>query len=284
LLRIGWFSTGRDVAALKLFTEANNAIKTGYLDAEISYVFSNREPGEFFESDRFFNSVIDCGIPLINFSYRKFKPEMRKSGIEESSRLGVESSTLKKWRELFDRNLEKLIKDYETDLKLLAGYMLIFSEYFVKRHTMLNLHPAPPGGPKGTWQEVVWEIIQRRLDLGGCMMHIVTEKLDEGPTATYCTFPVKGTHFDKLWFELAEKLKVKSFEELRFSEGDNNLLFKSIREEEFKREIPLIIETLKSSSEGRIKIRESKVMIGGKRSEKGLCLNREIEKYLRVKK
>jgi phosphoribosylglycinamide formyltransferase-1 len=282
LLRVGWFSTGRDEAALTLFLKVYNAIKKGYLeDVEISFVFSNREPGEFPESDRFFDSVGQWGIPIHYLSHRKFNPELRKLGLKES-RHG-ESKTLEKWRETYDRELEKVIQKYKIDLNMLAGYMLIFSEYFVKEHVMLNLHPAPPGGPKGTWQEVIWETIKRRLVEAGCMMHVVTERLDEGPPATYCTFPVIGPKFNDLWSELESKLQAENLKELIVTEGENNQLFRAIRDEEFKRETPLLIETLKASSHGRIKIENRRILIDGKPSEKGLCLNTEIEECLRSK-
>jgi len=282
LLRIGWFSTGRDRDALTLFSKVHKAIQEGFLeDVEISFVYCNREPGEFPESDEFMAYVKKCNVPLIYLSHRKFMPKLRERGLEESKR-GVGSQALEKWREMYDRRLEKLIQNYSVDLNMLAGYMLILSEYFTRRHVMINLHPAPPGGPKGTWQEVIWETIKRRLSEAGCMMHVVTENLDEGPPATYCTFPLRGPKFDGLWREVDEKLESLSFEELKAAEGEENPLFKAIRREEFKRETPLIIETLKAMSQRRIRIDDGTrmVLVDGKASKRGLCLNREVEKHL----
>lgn len=52
--RLAWFSTGRDKAARDLLQAVTDAIKNGNINAEIALVFSNREPGEAEESNRFF--------------------------------------------------------------------------------------------------------------------------------------------------------------------------------------------------------------------------------------
>ena len=73
MYQLGWFSTGRDKAARDLLKAVNSSIKQGEIEAEIAFVFSNREPGESEESDLFLKLVEDYHIPLICFSYQKFK-------------------------------------------------------------------------------------------------------------------------------------------------------------------------------------------------------------------
>ena len=51
MLRLGWFSTGRGEGSRGLFTCVKDAIDRGELDAEISFVFCNREAGEHAGSD-----------------------------------------------------------------------------------------------------------------------------------------------------------------------------------------------------------------------------------------
>ena len=46
VLNIGWFSTGRDKAARQLLQTVQDSIRTGDINGKISFVFSNREPGE----------------------------------------------------------------------------------------------------------------------------------------------------------------------------------------------------------------------------------------------
>ncbi|GAH59253.1 unnamed protein product, partial [marine sediment metagenome] len=43
-----------------------------------------------------------------------------------------------------------------------------------QRYNMVNLHPAAPGGPTGTWQEVIWQLIENKAEETGVMMHLVT--------------------------------------------------------------------------------------------------------------
>ncbi|GAH13476.1 unnamed protein product, partial [marine sediment metagenome] len=53
--KIGWFSTGRDKAALELLRVVSDSIKEDRLPSlEIGFVFSNRTKGEARESDLFF--------------------------------------------------------------------------------------------------------------------------------------------------------------------------------------------------------------------------------------
>ena len=73
MLNIGWFSTGRDEAARQLLQAVQESIEVGEIQGKISFVFSNREPGEAEESDALFELVRSYDIPLVCFSYRKFK-------------------------------------------------------------------------------------------------------------------------------------------------------------------------------------------------------------------
>ena len=149
--------------------------------------------------------------------------------------------------------------------------MLIVSPEMCQNYAMINLHPAAPGGPKGTWQEVIWHLIADNATETGVMMHRVTKALDEGAPITYCTFPIRGKSFDLLWQELGVRLNLQSLPELIVQEGESNALFQRIRQEEVKREIPLIVLTLKALAEQRIRIS----------GDQAYCLNEEIETYLK---
>jgi phosphoribosylglycinamide formyltransferase-1 len=145
---------------------------------------------------------------------------------------------------------------------------------------MINLHPATPNGPAGTWQEVIWKLIEERKDKTGVMMHLVTEELDKGPPISYCTFPIKGDPFDRLWKGMEERLKSQSLEEVIKEDGETNSLFNAIRQQGVIREPLLIIYTLKGITEGKIRIKDKKVVDERGSYINGLCLNREIESYL----
>ncbi len=249
LYQLGWFSTGRDKAARDLLAAVQSNIKQGEIKAEIAFVFSNRELGESRESDRFFEMVKGYQIPLICFSYQKFSA----SKVSTST-----SGTLPPWRLDYDRKVMKRLPDFHPDLCVLAGYMLIVGKEMCRRYNMINLHPAAPGGPAGTWQEVIWQLIENGARETGVMMHLVTPELDKGPVVTYCTFPIRGKPFDRYWAEI----KGQPIELIiKRKQGENNPLFKLIRKHGLAREFPLIIATLKAFSHGKIRISPEKQVV-----------------------
>ena len=262
MYQIGWFSTGRDEAARELLQVVWQAIQDGELKARISFVFSNREPGENEESDRFFSLVRSYQLPLICLSSRKFK---QKGG--PNRRLD------------YDREVMAKLENFHFDLGVLAGYMLIVGEEMCRRYKLINLHPSAPGGPTGTWQEVIWQLIEEKASRSGVMMHLVTPELDKGPPVTYCTFTIRGGAFDHHWRELEGQI----LERVKAEQGEQNALFKLIRREGLKREFPLIRATLKVLSSGRVKIKEGRALDAAGRPIPGYDLTFEIEKLIRQK-
>ena len=249
MYKIGWFSTGRDKAARDLLQVVNSNIKLGEIKAEIAFVFCNREPGESVESNLFLKLVKDYDIPFICFSYRKFRAG-------KGAPITEQGETLPTWRLNYDREVMNRLQDFRPDLCVLAGYMLIVGEEMCHKYNMINLHPAVPGGPTGTWQEVIWKLIDNKAHQTGVMMHLVTPELDKGPPATYCTFSIRGKPFDRYWSEIGGH----PTEEIKKSQGKSNSLFKLIRQHGLAREFPLITSTLKAFSQGKIKIMSGKVV------------------------
>lgn len=268
LYQLGWFSTGRDKAARDLLQAVQNSINQGEIEAEIAFVFSSREPGESEESDLFLKLVEEYRIPLITFSYQKFKARQTTPGIGRAGGLLL-------WRLDYDREVMNRLRDFHPDLCVLAGYMLIVGKEMCPRYNMINLHPAAPGGPTGTWQEVIWQLINNEAQETGVMMHLVTPELDKGPPVTYCTFSITGKPFDRYW----QEIKGLPLEEIE-KQGENNPLFKLIRQHGLAREFPLIISTLKAFSQGKVKIMAGKVVDSGGRPINGYNLTSEIDKLL----
>jgi len=261
--RPGWFSTGRDKAARDLLTVAQRSIALGEIEAEIAFVFCNRQHGEAKDSDLFLDLVESYGLPLISFSSKEFNTNQPRLSTE--------------WRLAYDREVMKRLKGFGADLCVLAGYMLIVGGEMCQKYDMINLHPAAPGGPKGTWQEVIWQLIENKAEKTGVMMHLVTPELDEGPPATYCTFPIKGEPFDKYW----QEVEGKSVEEIQKAQGENNYLFKTIRRHGLAREFPLIIATLKAFSRGKVRIKGGKVVGADGKPIKGYNLTEEIDRLVK---
>lgn len=269
--KLGWFSSGRDEAARELLTVVCDAIKSGFIEAEIEFVFSNRDPGQDPETDAFFGLVKGRGLPFVTFSSKNFEPELRKSAME-------------RWRLDYDREVLKSLLPFSPDLCVLAGYMLITGPELCRTYTMINLHPAEPTGPTGTWQEVIWELLGRRAERTGVMMHLVTPELDRGPPITFCTFPIHGGKYDPLWQDLGEKLKSRSIAEIADIEGEDEPLFAEIRREGVKRELPLIIQTIKEFAQGRVRVENETIIAEGKELAGAYDLTGKIEKLITLGK
>ncbi len=271
--QFGWFSTGRDKAARELLTAVNKAIRQGEIEAEIAFVFCNREPGESGESDRFIKLVADYHLPLVAFSYQKFRIEKGSPGNEPGM-------SLPQWRLDYDREVMHRLQGLTPDLCVLAGYMLIAGKEMCRKYTMINLHPAAPSGPTGTWQEVIWQLIDHEAKTTGVMMHLVTPELDKGPPVAYCTFSIDGEPFAKYWREL-EKLPLENPER----QQARSSLFKLIRKHGLAREFPLIIATLKAFSQGKIRITADKQVVDSEgKLIKGYNLTNEIDEQINFPK
>ncbi|MGA1865341.1 MAG: formyltransferase family protein [bacterium] len=273
---IGWFTTGRDAEAVSLLETVYKGMKEGGIEGRIAYIFINREKGEGDFSDRIMDLSHKWQIPLICFSSSKFKPGLRKEG-HESQDAKME------WRRDFHQEVLRRVRGIESDFTVLAGYMLIVSPDMCRAFNLINLHPAPPNGPAGTWQEVIWQLIRMNARESGIIIHIVTPELDKGPPITYCLYKIRGEKFTALWDEMDEKRRIMSLEEIEDLEGEENLLFKMIRREGVKRELPLLFETIRWLSCGKIRIKDKRVYLDDKECIGGVRLNEQIERIVESK-
>jgi len=263
MYRIGWFSSGRGSGSRELLKTMHQNIRSGEVKAEIAFVFCNREPGQFEETDRFIALVKSYEIPLVCFSSLKFRETLDSSRIHE-------------WRAEYDREVMKRLANFPVDLVVLAGYMLVVGPEMCQKFTMINLHPAEPGGPKGTWREVIWQLIEGRAEQTGVMMHLVTPELDEGPPVSYCRFSIRGKPFDDHW----QRMERQSLETIKAREGEEIELFKLIRQHGLKREFPLIVSTVKAFNEGRVRVENGRITDNNGHTITGYDLTEEIDRMV----
>lgn len=272
MLNIGWFSTGRGEGSRGLLRFVHERLQSEDVDASIEFVFSNRAPGEAEGSDEYFRLVHEYELPLITHSSAEFR---RRRGGRFADR-----------RAEFDTEVLELLAGRRPDICVLAGYMLIASSGLCRAFPLLNLHPALPDGPIGTWQEVVWQLIEQRAARTGAMTHLATEEVDRGPLVSYVTVPLDTPQLEPHWQELG----VGEAANIRAEHGEDYELFRLIRAEQYAREPFLLLETLRSLSRGEISLDVS--MPGNEvtvaesescdpESYGGLCLNGRIEEGLR---
>ncbi|MFC2031769.1 phosphoribosylglycinamide formyltransferase [Chloroflexota bacterium] len=271
MYQLGWYSTGRGPGSRALLKAAQDSIKSGKIEAKIAFVFCSREHGETEATNVFLKMVEDYDIPLITFSYRNFKPKIDVPDIGQMEGLPT-------WRLDYDREVMVRLQDFYPDLCVLAGYMLIVGKEMCQAYDMLNLHPAAPGGPTGTWQEVIWQLIDSQAQETGAMMHLATPELDKGPPATYYTFPIRGKSFDEYW----KDIEGQSSKEIKGIQGEDNPLFKLIRQHGVARELPLVTSTIKAFSQGNVKVTlDKKVVDSDGKPIKGYNLTDEINRVVK---
>ena len=220
----------------------HHAIQAGSIDAEIAYVFCSRVDGESDETDQFLAQVRGSGIPLIAESFERRRQEAGAKG------LGFAGGKFAAWREAYDAAVLRLVQDRQVDVVLQAGYMLVWTPLLCERLRGLNLHPAEPGGPVGTWQQVIWQLIDQRSTSSGVYMHLVTPHLDQGPVVAFCRYPIDMPDFAEAWRAVGDTPAA----ELRAQFGEDLPLFQRIRAAGVRREVPLILNTLQALAQGRL--------------------------------
>lgn len=115
-------------------------------------------------------------------------------GLETAAAAGIATQVLdhKAYpdRAAFDAALAELIDAHAPDLVVLAGFMRILTESFVRHFAgrLLNIHPSLLPAFPGL------DTHQRALDEGvrihGCTVHFVTPALDHGPVVIQAAVPV----------------------------------------------------------------------------------------------
>jgi phosphoribosylglycinamide formyltransferase-1 len=93
-------------------------------------------------------------------------------------------------RESFDAALAECIDGFAPDLVVLAGFMRILTEEFVRHYEgrLLNIHPSllPAFPGLHTHQKAIDEGVR----IHGCTVHFVTPALDHGPVVLQAAVPV----------------------------------------------------------------------------------------------
>ena len=91
--------------------------------------------------------------------------------------------------------LDSTLKESKTDYIVLAGYLSILTEKFIKEwdRKVINIHPSllPKFGGKGMYGIKVHEaVIKAGEKESGCTVHFVTNEIDAGEIITNVKVPV----------------------------------------------------------------------------------------------
>ncbi len=115
-------------------------------------------------------------------------------GLETAARAGIVTHFVDHkgfaGREAFDAALAECIDQFSPDLVVLAGFMRILTEGFVRHYEgrLLNIHPSllPSFPGLHTHQRALEEGVR----IHGCTVHFVTAALDHGPVVIQAAIPV----------------------------------------------------------------------------------------------
>ncbi|WKY45924.1 phosphoribosylglycinamide formyltransferase [Eubacteriaceae bacterium ES2] len=114
----------------------------------------------------------------------------RAYGLERGKNAGIKALYLDPSQypdqEAYDQELINILRKYDVDLVVLAGYMKIVSSVFVKAYenAIINVHPAliPSFCGKGFYgMHVHQAVIEYGVKITGATVHFVNEVADGGP-------------------------------------------------------------------------------------------------------
>ncbi len=74
-----------------------------------------------------------------------------------------------------------------------------------------------------------------------------------------------------------EKLRTKTLKQIKAEEGQEEPLFKRIREDGARRELPLIVATIRAFADGRVKIVDKKLYAGNRMLDGPYDLSKQVD-------
>lgn len=237
-----WVTSARDQFAVDLLDAARDAAPTAQLRVVIS------EGGPFSKCIRRRSDELDA-----HFIALPEKPAQHETVILQET------------------------KARAIDFLFLGGYMKRVPKTVRDSKPCLNLHPAPPWGPVGKWQDVTWGLIATEASQTGCVVHIVTEEMDRGPVVSFCLIPIRGPDLDGLWAALSTKVRRQGgLAPVAIDEGESEPLFRAIREQQFACEAPLVALTLELLTRQDATLSQSGLSLDGKLQTAGVNLTDQV--------
>lgn len=137
-------------------------------------------------------ALLKAGLPVEFAAVISNKPEAY--GLEVARQLGIKAVVIDHRqfpdREQFDAALAAEIDRHAPDVVILAGFMRVLTDGFVRRYQgrIINIHPALLPSFPGLHTH------RRALEAGvkvhGCTVHFVTPEVDVGPIIIQAAVPV----------------------------------------------------------------------------------------------
>lgn len=284
---IGLTSTFVDNDAVNLVQGVVNDVVNGIIPrSEVSCIVSTRGTGDNPETDKrlvaMHHFVEDIRqrhgitIPLIEVSAR------------EAGRVPKKDPTMEE-KNNYDRKVLDAIRENclrLPDVAVMLGDTIVHGSEWCESIPSLNLHPDLPlkmGGTEGIYWNVIGEWIRKGRNEAGGMMHLATPELDAGTAVAYFRVPLKGVvngaDLGSLWPLLPpdkDSLEKLIKEQTELKDKPNHPLFQELRQAEAQLETPLIRLTLIALAQGKVAIKEGKVLDEAGKPIVGLDLTKEV--------
>jgi phosphoribosylglycinamide formyltransferase-1 len=138
-------------------------------------------------------SIIDAELPITIRAVISNRADAY--GLTRAEQAGIPTAVLdhKAYpdRESYDAALQELIDSYQPGLLVLAGFMRILSDGFVRHYEgrMMNIHPSLL--PKYRGLNTHARAIEAGDAEAGCSVHFVTPELDSGPLIAQARVPIR---------------------------------------------------------------------------------------------
>ncbi|WP_448587781.1 phosphoribosylglycinamide formyltransferase [Thermocrinis sp.] len=132
----------------------------------------------------------------------------------------------------FERRMIDLLKEREVELVVLAGFMRVLSAEFLNAFPMkvINIHPSLIPAFQGLQAQK--QAVEYGAKISGCTVHFVSEELDNGPVIIQACVPLLPEDTEE-----------------------------SLSERILKFEHKLLPQAVKWISEGRVKVKDRKVIV-----------------------
>ena len=155
-MRLGILLSGRG----SNFEAIARNIRSGALDCEIGFVFSNRTAAPGLALAR------ELGYPCAS---------LESKGVDRTE---------------FDAQVVDLLTAHSVELVCLAGYMRLLSGHFISQFPgrILNVHPSLLPAFPGL--DAQYQALTHGVKIAGCTVHLVDETLDSGPILLQAAVPV----------------------------------------------------------------------------------------------
>ena len=138
------------------------------------------------------------------------------AGLDKARAAGIATQVIPhngKTREAFDSEMDVALRGAQPDIVVLAGFMRILSDGFVRgwEGKLINIHPSLLPAYKGT--KVHERVIEAREALSGASVHFVVPELDAGPVIAQATVPVHPDDTPQMLADRVLEVELKLYPE-----------------------------------------------------------------------